>query len=120
MSRLCEPISERKSDVGFIEQPVRAVSFQDILEGVSRFYSVSVPDMLGESRVREILVPRQIAMYLGKKYLRMSFVRLGETFSHRDHTTVMHAVDKIERKIEDDAQMMREIRTIQKEVGLAA
>jgi chromosomal replication initiator protein len=50
----------RKDDVGFIPAAVKAVSFQDVLEGVSKFYSVSVPDMIGQSRVREVLVPRQI------------------------------------------------------------
>lgn len=121
MRKLCEPLNEQKDeDIGFQPAPKQAVSFQDLLEGVSRYYSVSVGDMLGESRVREVLVPRQIAMYIGKKHLRMSFVRLGESFSNRDHTTVMHAVDKIEKKIQEDAQMLREIRTIEREVGLAA
>lgn len=119
MGRLCDPIADRKPDTtGFIQPATHAVSFQEVLESVSRFYSVSVPDMLGESRVREILIPRQIAMYLGKKYLRMSFVRLGETFGNRDHTTVMNSVQKIEKKIEEDGQMMREVRTLEREVGL--
>jgi len=121
MRKLVEPINPQKDqDIGFIPAPKQAVSFQDLLEGVSRYYSVSVGDMLGESRVREILVPRQIAMYIGKKHLRMSYVRLGESFSNRDHTTVMHAVEKIEKKIQEDSQMLREIRTIEREVGLAA
>lgn len=110
---------EQVSSVGFQQQPKQAVSFEDLLEGVSRYYSVSVNDMLGGSRVREIVVPRQIVMYLGKKFLRMSYVRLGESFSNRDHTTVMHSVVKIEKKLEEDAQLMREIRTIEREVGLA-
>lgn len=121
MRKLGEPsVQLPVQQVGFQQKPQQAVSFQDLLEGVSRYYSVSVNDMLGESRVREILVPRQIVMYLGKKYLRMSYVRLGESFSNRDHTTVMHAVEKIEKKLEEDAQLVREIRTIEREVGLAA
>ncbi|MFA5800155.1 MAG: chromosomal replication initiator protein DnaA, partial [Candidatus Peribacteraceae bacterium] len=112
-----EPSSQE--DVGFEKPPAHAVSFQDVLDGVSRYFSVSVQDMLGQSRVREVLIPRHIAMYIGKKYLRMSFVRLGETFSNRDHTTVMHAVGKIENKIQEDAQLLREVRTIEREVGLA-
>ena len=50
----------------------------------------------------------------------MSFVRLGETFGNRDHTTVMSSVQKIEKKIEEDGQMMREVRTLEKEVGLVS
>ena len=104
--------------LSFVEEPERAVSFQDLLEGVSRFYSVSVTDMIGQSRVREVLIPRQIVMYMAKRYLRMSFVRLGESFSHRDHTTVMHAVGKIEQKMNEDSQLLREVRAIERELGL--
>ncbi len=113
-----EPAGPPQSGTGFVAPPAHAVSFQEVLEGVSRYYSVSITDMLGQSRVREVLVPRHIAMYIGKKHLRMSFVRLGESFSNRDHTTVMHAVEKIENKLSEDPQMLREIRTLEREVGL--
>lgn len=119
MRKLVDEPSAQQEDVGFEKPPAHAVSFQDVLDGVSRYFSVSVQDMLGQSRVREVLMPRHIAMYMGKKFLRMSFVRLGETFSNRDHTTVMHAVGKIENKIQEDAQLLREVRTIEREVGLA-
>ncbi len=119
MRKLVDEPSSQNDDVGFKKPPAHAVSFQDVLDGVSRYFSVSVQDMLGQSRVREVLIPRHIAMYIGKKYLRISFVRLGETFSNRDHTTVMHAVGKIENKIQEDAQLLREVRTIEREVGLA-
>ncbi len=105
--------------VGFEKPEARAATFQDVLEAVSRYYSVSVQDMLGASRVREILVPRQIAMFLGKAHLRMSFVRLGEAFSGRDHTTVMNAVEKIEDKMQHDPQLLREIRALEQELKLA-
>jgi chromosomal replication initiator protein len=119
MNRLCDRSPEEEPTFTGMTPPVeQAISLQDVLEGVSRFYSVSVPDMLGESRVREILVPRQITMYLAKKYLRTSFVSLGATFGNRDHTTVMHAVEKIEKKLESDAQLQREVRTLEREVGL--
>ena len=86
------------------------------MEAVSRYYSVSVQDMVGQSRVREILIPRQIAMQLLKKYLRMSYVRIGEVFENRDHTTVMNAVEKIEERMQMDPQMLREVRSLEKEL----
>ncbi|HAI98881.1 TPA: chromosomal replication initiator protein DnaA [Candidatus Peribacteria bacterium] len=114
-----DPHAEEEQGVGFeAAQPKRAPTFQDVLEAVSRYYSVSVQDMTGSSRVREILLPRQIAMFLGKKYLRMSFVRLGEMFSNRDHTTVMNAVEKIEAKMQNDPQLLREVRAIERELGV--
>ncbi len=121
MRKLCDDPS-----LGLTEQtgsekvilPSKLPTFQDLLEAVSSYYSISVQDMLGESRVREVMLPRQISMYLGKKHLRMSFVRIGEAFSDRDHTTVMHSVEKIESKIQEDPQLLREIRAIEREVGL--
>jgi chromosomal replication initiator protein len=118
MRKLNRDPHAEEEQIGFQAAPKRAPMFQDILEAVSRYFSVSVQDMLGASRVREILVPRQIAMYLGKKYLRMSYVRLGESFGNRDHTTVMNAIEKIEDKLQNDPQLLREVRAIEQEVGV--
>lgn len=107
-----------ESKVGFDTTPKKMATFQDTLEAVSRYYSVSMQDMLGQSRVREILVPRQIAMFLCKKYLRMSHVRIGELFSNRDHTTVMNAVEKIERTMHHEPQLLREVRALEKELHM--
>ena len=104
--------------VGFDMPAKRAPTFQEVLEAVSRYYSVSVQDMIGASRVREILMPRQIVMFLGKKHLRISYVRLGELFSNRDHTTVMNAVDKIEKKLQNDPLLLRELRAIEQELNV--
>lgn len=119
MRKLNKDPHETEEKVGFEVAPRRQASFQDVLEAVSRYYSVSVQDMIGVSRVREILMPRQIAMFLLKKYLRMSHVRVGELFGGRDHTTVMNAVEKIEDKLKDDAQLLREVRSLEKELDLA-
>jgi len=118
MRKLNKDPHMEEEDIGFIKPEKRAATFQDVLEAVSRYYSVSVQDMVGASRVREILIPRQIAMFLGKKYLRMSFVRLGEQFSNRDHTTVMNACEKTEGRMQNDAQLLREVHAIETELGL--
>jgi chromosomal replication initiator protein len=97
---------------------LQGATFQEVLEAVSRYYSVSVNDMLGESRVREILLPRQIAMTIGKRKLGMSYVRIGEVFGNRDHTTVMNAVKKIEEVLQADPQMLREVRALEQELDL--
>lgn len=117
MGKLNKDPHERREDIGFEHMPARNATFQDVMEAVSRYYSVSVADMTGQSRVREILIPRQIAMYLCKKYLRIPYLRLGELFSGRDHTTVMNAVGKIDGKQHNDPQMLREVRALEKELG---
>lgn len=118
LKKLSKDPYEEEETVGFEKPEKRAATFQDVLEGVSAYYSVSVQDMIGISRVREILVPRHIAMFLGKKHLRMTHVKLGEFFGNRDHTTVMHACDKIEKNIQNDPQLIREIRALEQEIGL--
>jgi chromosomal replication initiator protein len=118
MRKLHRDPHTEEGKVGFETPPKRAPTFQDILEAVSRYYSVSVQEMIGPSRVRQILIPRQIAMHLGRKHLRMSHVRLGEAFSGRDHTTVMNACEKIEQRMQNDAQLLREVRAIELELHL--
>ncbi|HLD08378.1 MAG TPA: chromosomal replication initiator protein DnaA [Candidatus Peribacterales bacterium] len=103
--------------IGFEAPPKRALKFEDLLEGVSAYYSISIQDITGTSRLREILMPRQVAMYLAKKYLRMSLSQLGERFSGRDHSTVIHSVRKIEKMMKDDPLILREVRAIEQEVG---
>lgn len=116
MRKLNKDPYPEEDHTGFDVAPQQKASFQDVMEAVSRYYSVSVQDMVGQSRVREILIPRQIAMFLCKKYLNMSYVRLGELFSGRDHTTVMNAWDKIENKLHNDSQLLREMRALEKEL----
>ncbi|NOS67009.1 MAG: chromosomal replication initiator protein DnaA [Candidatus Peribacteraceae bacterium] len=119
MSKLSMDPLKDEENVGFTQAPKRRPTFQEIMEAVSRYYSVSLQDMTGASRVREILLPRQIAMCLGKKHLGLSTTRLGELFGNRDHTTVMNALEKIEEKFHSDPQLLREVRTIEVELGLA-
>lgn len=112
-----DPLKDEET-VGFTPAPKRKPTFQEVMEGVSRYYSVSIQDMTGASRVREILHPRQVAMHLGKKHLSLATTRLGEIFGGRDHTTVMNALEKIEEKMNSDSQLLREVHAIEREVGL--
>ena len=113
----CDPY-ERDEDIGFVTPARRAPTFDDVLEGVSSYYSISIQDIMSASRVKEVLHPRQAAMYLANKHLKMSSVRIGALFGGRDHTTVLHAIGKITKMVENDANLLRELRTIEEDVGL--
>lgn len=104
--------------VGFDTTPKKRATMRDVIEAVSRYYSVSIDDMVGKSRVREVLIPRQVAMFIGKEHLSMSFQQLGQLFGNRDHTTVMNACDKIAKCSHSDANILREIHTLTSELGL--
>lgn len=77
----------------------KAVTLSKIAESVANFYSITMEDLLKQSRRKEYVKPRQTAMYLARKELGSSFPSIGEFFGGRDHTTVMHGVEKIEKAV---------------------
>lgn len=90
----------------------RGVSAKKIIEVVSDFYNVAPEDLLKQSRKKEYVNPRQIAMYIIRKELETSLPSIGEFFGGRDHTTVIHAIDKIERVIKERSGLKQEIELI--------
>lgn len=87
----------------------RGVSAKKIIEVVSDFYNVSPEDLLKQSRKKEYVNPRQIAMYIIRKELETSLPSIGEFFGGRDHTTVIHAIDKIDRLAKEKSSLRQEI-----------
>ncbi len=73
----------------------RITSAKKIAESVAEFYNITMEDLVKQSRKKEYVKPRQIAMYLIRKELDNSFPSIGDFFGGRDHTTVMHAVEKV-------------------------
>ncbi len=113
-----DPGKAEEDPVGFDVPAKRAPRIEDILENVSGYYSIPIQEMVGTSRTRDTLIPRQIAMYLCSKHLRISLQKLGERFSGRDHSTVIHSVKKIKNKINEDPGLIREINAIERELGV--
>lgn len=87
----------------------RGVSAKKISEVVADFYNVTHEDLLKQSRKKEYVHPRQIAMYIIRKELETSLPSIGEFFGGRDHTTVIHAIDKIEGMIKNKSGLKQEI-----------
>ena len=87
----------------------RIVSVKKLMEIVADFYNITVEDILKQSRRKEYVKPRQIAMYLMRDQLENSYPSIGEHFGGRDHTTVMHAVDKISKLIAEKESIKQEI-----------
>nr|WP_223385540.1 chromosomal replication initiator protein DnaA [Oricola cellulosilytica] len=95
------------------EEP-RKIRIEDIQRQVSSHYNVSRTDMLSNRRTRVIVKPRQIAMYLAKMMTPRSLPEIGRRFGGRDHTTVLHAVRKVEGMIADDAQLAKELELLKR------
>ena len=92
----------------------RRVRVEDIQKVVARHYNVSKNELLSNRRTRAIVRPRQIAMYLAKVLTPRSLPEIGRRFGGRDHTTVLHAVRKIEDLVSNDQKLAREIELLKR------
>ena len=90
-------------------QEPRRVKIEDIQKLVATRYNVSRADILSERRTAAVVKPRQIAMYLSKALTPRSLPEIGRRFGGRDHTTVLHAVRKIEKAISEDRSLHDEV-----------
>lgn len=87
----------------------RVTSVKKIAESVAQFYNITMEDLIKQSRKKEYVKPRQVAMYLIRKELDNSFPSIGDFFGGRDHTTVMHAVEKVEHLISTKDSFKQEV-----------
>lgn len=92
----------------------RRIRIEDIQRIVARHYNVSRQELVSNRRTRVIVKPRQIAMYLAKTLTPRSFPEIGRRFGGRDHTTVLHAVRKIEDLITGDNKLSHEIELLKR------
>lgn len=87
----------------------RVITIQRIQEVVGEKYDVRLEEMLAKKRTKAIAFPRQIAMYLSRELTDASLPKIGDEFGGRDHTTVIHAHDKVSKLMENDAELTKEI-----------
>lgn len=90
----------------------KEVTIEKIQKDVARYYNITIEDLKGRRRVKAIVTPRQIAMYLARELTDASFPKIGSEFGGKDHTTVLHAHEKITNAIKEDTKMKREIEEI--------
>lgn len=88
------------------------INFKNIIKEVSDFFEIPIQDIINRCRKKEIVYPRQIVMYLLRKELNNSFPTIGEKLGGRDHTTVMHACEKIEKEIREKESVEKDIKII--------
>ncbi|MEK9174784.1 MAG: chromosomal replication initiator protein DnaA [Patescibacteria group bacterium] len=87
-----------------------------IIKIVSEFYDIKEEELVNQSRKREIVLPRQICMYLMREELKNSYPFIGSKFGGRDHTTVMHACDKINKEIQINENLVEELNIIKNRI----
>lgn len=90
----------------------KALSIYTIQQTVAKFYHLTIEELKGKKRTKGIVVPRQIAMFLSRELTDSSLPKIGTEFGGKDHTTVLHAYDKISKTIGKDVTLKQEIDTI--------
>nr|WP_225425194.1 chromosomal replication initiator protein DnaA [Companilactobacillus baiquanensis] len=92
------------------------LTINKIQSRVAKYYRVSVNDLKGKKRVKTIVVPRQIAMYLARELTDKSLPQIGMEFGGKDHTTVMHSCDKISELVIKDEEIKRAVNELKDEL----
>ncbi len=90
----------------------RAVTPERIATAVAEYYSVELDALKSQKRDRAIVMPRQIAMYLMRAETDVSLLRIGAELGGRDHSTVLHACDKIDREMHENEELRRELAAV--------
>ncbi len=93
---------------------LKSLSPKEIIEAVAKFYNLTYKDITGESRKKELVGPRQIAIFLIREELNTSYPTIGTELGGRDHTTAMHAYNKISQEVKDrgNEKIKQEIESI--------
>jgi chromosomal replication initiator protein len=96
----------------------KRIKVEDILRVVSKHFCVSKHDILSQRRHRSIVWPRQVGMYLAKAMTARSLPEIGRRFGNRDHTTVLHAIRKIEGELKASSRLRAEIEDLKKMLAI--
>jgi chromosomal replication initiator protein len=88
-------------------------TIEAIQSSVAKHFHIKIQDLKATTRARSIALPRQIAMYLIRKYTGLGFKEIGHFFGGKDHTTILHACNKIEKGLETDPSIREAVEAIQ-------
>jgi len=92
------------------------INYNTIMKVVSRYYDITPEQLTTKKRSRDVAHPRQVAMYLCRELTDMSLPKIGQVFGGRDHTTVMHACEKIQEAIEHNNELRRTIMELKRNI----
>lgn len=87
----------------------KCVQNKNVIDVISEFYEIDKKELISKGRKKEVVYPRQVAMYLLRKELNMSYPGIGKYFSGRDHTTALHAYEKINKEMQENERLKEEI-----------
>jgi chromosomal replication initiator protein len=94
----------------------RSITIDYIQKLVAKHYDIKVSEMKSSRKIKSLTLPRQIAMYLSREYTTASFPRIGDAFGGKDHSTVIHAVKTIQRKMKEDPSLKNSLAVLEKDL----
>jgi len=94
----------------------KELTVEEILKRVSSHFNIKISDIKSPKRLKAVVLPRQIAMYLSRQLTSSSYPEIGDRFGGKDHSTIIHAIRKIEKLIEEDFQLSSTIENLKKEL----
>jgi len=97
-------------------QKVMIIAPETVVKAISEFYNISEKDLISHSRKKELVKPRQIAMYILREYLKYSFPTIARKLGSRDHTTILHAYNKITQELTKNHLLTQEINLIKEKI----
>jgi len=101
---------------GFVFSPFEVANYKKIIEVVAKFYNLEEKNLFDQTRRKEIVRPRQVAMFLLRKELKYSFPEIARKFGGKDHTTVLYAYKKILQESEENNKLTEELNLIKQRV----
>ncbi|MEK7589929.1 MAG: chromosomal replication initiator protein DnaA [Patescibacteria group bacterium] len=90
----------------------KSVSIKDVIKQVAEFYNIEEDVIYKKTRVKEVVKPRQLIMYILREDFNVSYPTIGQKLGGRDHTTVIHSCDKIKKDLKVDSMLMKEVEQI--------
>ena len=96
----------------------REITVENIQKTICDYFNLKIGDLKAKRRTQNIALPRQVAMYLCRKYTETSFPAIGDKFGGRDHSTVIHASKTIERKLKEDPHMQTTIEKLERNLNI--
>jgi chromosomal replication initiator protein len=102
-------LGELKHLVRDSTKPTKSVSVKDVLKAIAQFYDIDEASIVDKTRKKEVVKPRQIAMYILREDYNISYPAIGQKLGGRDHTTVIHSCDKVKNDIKGNNQLVQEL-----------
>lgn len=96
-----------------IKQEEKNIRPTKVIQEIAKFYNIEIREIKGKRRTKDVVIPRQICMYLLKEINQLTYINIGEILGNRDHTTIMHGAEKIKKEVEEgNFRLRKELSTL--------